>query len=89
MFAAVLSTPGTCKAVMLILKNAHRHRNTYMTTGSLDEPLLMASTKFLLSHLNLREIFGRRGPQMAQLRTISTISFAIIPILNHSADYFK
>ena len=92
MSAAVLSTPGTYEAVMFISKNAeknHRHRRRCMTIGSLDEPLLMAATKLLLSHLNSIDIFGRRGPQIAQLKTIGTSSFAKMPILAHSVDHFN
>jgi len=92
MSAAVLSTPGTCEVKMLLPKNAQknlRHQSRCMPMGSFDEPLLMAATRLLLSHLNSRDFLIRRGPQMAQLGTIGTNSFAMMSILVHSADHFK
>ena len=50
--AAVLSTPGMCDAEILTSKNAeknHRHLSKCMTMGSLEDPLLMTSTRPLLS----------------------------------------
>jgi len=47
---------------------------------SLDEPLLIASTRARLSHLKSIFFLERVGPHTTQLKRIDTSSFAIMPI---------
>ena len=66
------------------LKN-HKHLNRCMTIGSFEVHLLMASTRLRLSHWNLVRDREKDVPQMAQLSTMGTNSFAIM-LTFHSSD---
>ena len=83
MSAAVLVTPRMWVAVILMLKMAvknQRHLSRCITISSLEEPLLMASTRLWLSRWNSVCFLDNRGPHTAQLPTVGTSSLAIILI---------
>ena len=65
MSAELLLTPGIWEVVILMLKMAvknQKHLSRCITISSLKEPLLMASTKLLLSQWNSLLLFDNRGP---------------------------
>ena len=81
MSAELLLTPGIWEVVIFMLKMAvknQRHLSRCITISSLEEPLLMASTKLLLSQWNSTLLFENRGPHTAPLKMMGTSPLAII-----------
>ena len=77
--------PEMCSIDIDISKCAtknHMERSRCITTGSL--ALETAATTPVLSHWNRNDLRTKRGPQIAQLVTIGTSSFAIIASGAHS-----
>ena len=86
----MLVTPGRWVADTVMSKYAtknHRQQSRCITKVSLDEPILMATTRLKLSHRKLTCCLDSCGPQTMQLKIIGTNSLAMMLEFDHSGGH--
>ena len=88
MSAASLLTVAMWVALISMSNSAvknQRQRRRYIAVVSFAKPLLITVTRIILSHWNSALFHVKEGPQMAQLMTFGTNSFAMMLTVDHSA----